>query len=268
MSRLRICILAHGRDEYVLSARQTVFSCLQHSDLPISVVHEPRTRDAWPHDPRVTLIPLPELDVGSLTRRFLVKFTALDLCRERSSESTALMLDADAVLVGRVTEDELLGAMGGRPMAMAEQEWLRTGGWQRAEHLELYRRNALATICPESAPPALEAFHFFNSGFLLLDFAAFGAFRQWFGEVWPKASQLIALRRNVLVTDQDFLQVWAHQVRKDACAVLPWHFNHCWHWHRDYPAKGAKVLHFSNFLQGPSDDLWRTMEAARNGLYP
>jgi GT2 family glycosyltransferase len=54
-----------------------------------------------------------------------------------------------------------------------------------------------------------------------------------------------------MVADQDLMQVYANAVAPDEVMTLDWSWNHCELWDENFPNPAAKVIHMSNFCNGP-----------------
>jgi GT2 family glycosyltransferase len=54
-----------------------------------------------------------------------------------------------------------------------------------------------------------------------------------------------------MVADQDLMQVYANVVAPDEVTNLDWSWNHCEWWDESFPNPAAKVIHMSNFGNGP-----------------
>jgi hypothetical protein len=66
-----------------------------------------------------------------------------------------------------------------------------------------------------------------------------------------------------MIADQDYLQYWVHNLKPGSCILLPWYWNHCRHWAEGFPRPGARVIHFSNFCNGPDQDIIKQMRKFR-----
>jgi len=195
--------------------------------------------------------------------RFLAKFQALQQCLASGGEEYVVALDADAVIVRRTEACDIEVALGGRPLGMAEQTGIRGCAIGRPELRDHYIAHSLRFIAPSANAPTLKRFRFFNSGFVV-------GCREEIERVtaWSLAAIARAPQHQVgdhMIADQDYLQYWANNLRPEQCATLSWEWNHCEQWDPSFPRPGARVMHFSNFCNGPTASTLARMTAARSG---
>jgi hypothetical protein len=61
-----------------------------------------------------------------------------------------------------------------------------------------------------------------------------------------------------MIADQDYIQYWTNELHPRSAATLDWSWNHCEHWHGDFPRPGVRIAHLSNACHGPTRrSLWR-----------
>lgn len=251
-ARVAISTLAVGGVNYALAARQALASCLEQTPFEIHLSCEQAHVSLLPRSPRIQLHPL---DFAARFRAdgFLAKLHALRSCLSQCDAEIILHLDADAVLRLPLRCEDLERALGSHGLAMVEQKAITGSTMSRADFLQHYIQHALAYIAPAETPPSLDAFRFFNSGVILFRREELRAFLDW------AEARLSALPAHHevgihMIADQDYLQVWANNVRPGSCAELPWFWNHCAHWDDGFPREEALVAHLSNFCNGPTLD--------------
>lgn len=261
-------MLVHGRRRYFRAGREAVRSLLAHTDFEVVAALGPGRGPAPPRARRVRRVRLPEEPaVPGRAGRFLRKLEAIRACLHASDAPLLLLLDADAVFVAPTRGPDVRRALGEREIGMVEQTGIRGSGMGRAELREHYTRHALAFIAPDRAPPPLADFRFYNSGVVLGTRAAFAEIAEWtLGRVAAAARARRAHQVGEhMISDQDYFQVWANQLHPERCAELDAAWNHCEHWDAPFPQPGARILHFSNFCDGPTHANLARMRAARRG---
>ncbi|MFH1176158.1 MAG: hypothetical protein V1750_02030 [Acidobacteriota bacterium] len=250
MSGVCVCVLACGRRDYYRSARQAALSVLERSELDLFVVHGRLGPLRLPRE-RVTQVAIPEAPAErGRAGPFLAKLDALAACLGGSRAPALLLLDSDAVFVGRIDESMVMAALAGRELAMAEQTTITRSGWTRRELRDHFITHSLAFLAPGAAAPPLEEFRFYNSGVVLGTRAGLLSFTSWARETRRARDAAHTIGAH-MIADQDYFQVWANTIRPGACATLSWHWNHCEHWDEDFPRAGVLIAHLSNFCQGP-----------------
>ncbi len=263
--RVSVCVLVlmHGHPNYYLAGRETVLSVLQHSDFDALVAAGPAPDLALPPSPRVRVIGIGEPPPGqSRALRFLKKFEALSLSLRHTSTDYIVLLDADAVLVEKVTGDDVRAALDGHDLGMVEQTTIRGSGVGRADFLRHYTEYSLPFIAPGELPPSVDRFRFFNSGVVLGTWAGIKRIADWALNAIGNVSGEQQVREH-MIADQDYFQYWVNNLHLGCCVSLPWYWNHCEHWDTPFPRRGARVVHFSNFCNGPDARTVERMRAAR-----
>jgi hypothetical protein len=195
---------------------------------------------------------------------FLLKFDALEACLRATDAPTLLLLDADAVLVAPTTATQVETALAGRGLAMVEQTGIRGSGMGRADFLDHYARHSLAFLAPSAPSPEAESFRFFNSGVVIGTRQELRALATWARTAIEASGREHRVGEH-MIADQDYYQVWVNHVHRGSCTELDWSWNHCEHWHEDFPRPGARILHFSGFCRGPTRETVARMRAARRG---
>jgi GT2 family glycosyltransferase len=176
------------------------------------------------------------------------------------------MLDADTVLVRPLSEEDVDAALGGAGLGLVEQETIVGSETTRSEFLDHYCRHTLAFLEPGAAPPALDAFRYYNSGVVLGRRAELEGLSTW-ALASIDAAERPYLVGEHMIADQDYVQYWANGPAQGRTVALSWDWNHCEHWHEPFPRAGARVLHFSNFCNGLTSDAAARMRAARTANF-
>ena len=252
--------MALGADGYHRAAEGAAQSVLEHTDWDLVLVADRPLSAALAADPRVCGIRVDPVDGEDRAARFLAKFHALDRAIAVADTPLMVLFDADARVVRPTTGADVAAALAGHPLGMVEQATIRGSSMDRAAFLEHYRVHTLGFIDPEVSPPTLEAFRYFNSGVVLGRCDALA-------EVVADALARIAAARGPhvlgahMIADQDYFQHWVLSVRPGSCADLDWEWNHCSWWHDPFPRDGARILHFSNFMDGPTPETLAQMDA-------
>jgi len=261
-------VLAHGSPGYFAAASETVRSLLEYTDFDVVVHKGDGGRLSVPVSRRVVVREIPELGAGAhRARRFLRKFAALGEWLQQTKASHLVLLDADTVVVAPTSAEDVRRALDGRGLGMVEQPTIRGSGMDRADFLRHYVTHSLAFIAPEARVPSLADFRFFNSGVVLGSRPALERATAWALEGIARAAGEHQVGEH-MIADQDYLQVWANTIAPGSCASLPGEWNHCEHWHADYPAPNARIVHFSNFCRGPGEEAFLRMRAARRRWPP
>jgi hypothetical protein len=257
MGAVAVCILIHGNRNYFRAGREAARSVLEQTDFDLFLALGPGPRLHFKDRSRVFHHALPqEAGLSYRARPFLRKFHALQSCLEKFDHPWLILMDADTLIVQPVTEQMVVEAMAGRGLGMVEQETIRGSGMGKSDFLEHYVRHSLVWIAPESTPPDPDGFRFHNSGVVLGKREQLGRFLHWaLATLNAKGGNHVVGRH--MITDQDYYQVWTNNLHPESTVSLPWYWNHCEHWDEDFPRKGARILHFSNFCRGPT--LWQVL---------
>jgi hypothetical protein len=224
---------------------------LDHSDFDVHVTCDQACGLLIPDNPRVKRASLGERVVDHRADRFLAKLFALRMCLRNCSDPVMLHLDADAVLAQDITAAAVEAALGASGMAMVEQTAILGSPMRRPQFLQHYAEHSLRFIAPELAVPCEADFRFFNSGVVLFRRDALTAFLDWAEDRRRRLPAHHEVGAH-MITDQDYLQVWANNVSVGSCRELPWEWNHCDHWDEGFPRRGTRIAHLSNFCNGPT----------------
>ena len=257
--RLVACVVGHGDPNYRSAAVSAALTILEHTDWDLVVVCDAPMPGIVTDDPRVTVLRIKLPLTGDRGAQFLASFEALERALAVSDAELIALIDADTRIVRRTTAADVAEALGERSIGMVEQTGIRGSNMDRSRFRDHYRDVSLAFIDPTAPVPALEDFRFFNSG------VVFGR-REAIVDLVGTTRARIELRTDAhvvgehLVTDQDYLQHWANTLHPGACAQFSWEWNHCEWWDDDFPAAGARILHFSNFYLGPTRDALDRMD--------
>jgi hypothetical protein len=266
MGEVAVCILIHGNPNYFRTGKQAALSVLEQTDFDLFLALGSGPPLRFFARSRIYCHPLPEeTEPGYRARPFLRKFYALQSCLERLDHSWLILLDADAIMVQPFTKQMVVESLADRGIGMVAQRTILGSGMGRRDFLTHYVDHSLAWLAPDAVPPQLEAFRFYNSGVVVGKREELTRFLRW-------AQETLSTRvgsHNVgkhMIADQDYFQFWTNNLHPESSVSLPWSWNHCEHWDEAFPRKEAKILHFSNFCQGPS--LWQAMRMnmLRRGL--
>ena len=251
--RVVACFAVVGDERYRRAAAGAVASVLSLTDFDLVIATDDLSDQWWPSDPRVTVVGLEQCLSADRAERFLIKFDALEATLHRSEANYIVMLDVDTKIVAPIGSSEVVALLAGKDFAMVEQTGIRGSDMGREEFLEHYRDHSLKFIEPAAQAPALSDFRYFNSGVV-------------FARSEP-LSELISFVRqrpavadrphevdNQMIADQDYFQYWVNTARPGSCAELGAGWNHCYWWDDPWPIESARILHFSNFCNGPTEE--------------
>jgi hypothetical protein len=273
-TKTAVCLLIHGHPNYFHSGKQAALSVLENSDFDLHLLLGRGGSVRFPKTKRVKVNFVDELPTNHhRSERFLLKFVSLKRCLEGGSYDFIIQLDADALFAARVETRQLSEALGAFRLGMVEQTTIKGSTMGRADFLDHYRRHSLALIAPQAPPPSLDRFRYFNSGFVLGRAEEMVRVADWalsrIGEIEASGgSHQIGAH---MIADQDYFQFWAHNLHPGCCTALPWYWNHCDFWDEGFPRPDARVVHFSNFCQGPDQQGLKRIAAYRRrgrGLFP
>ena len=257
--RLVACVVAHGDPNYRSAAGDAALAILEHTDWDLVLVCDAPIPGIVDDGRRVKTVRFEPPPAGDRAARFLAKFEALERALAVSDAPLVALLDADTRIVRRTTAADVAEALGDRSIGMVEQTGIRGSNMNRSRFRDHYRDVSLSFIDPTAPVPALEDFRFFNSG------VVFGR-REAIVDLVATTRARIESRTDAhvvgehMVADQDYFQHWANTLHPGACAELSWEWNHCEWWDDDFPAVGARILHFSNFCLGPTRDALERMD--------
>ncbi len=258
-----VCILIHGQPNYFYAGRQAALSVLDYSNfnLYLALGRGPDLR--LPVSSRIRTDPLVDVPQSHhRATRFLLKFRALQSCLEKVQNDYIILLDADAMFAAPVDVGQLHEALQGHPLGMVEQTTIIGSSMSRADFLQHYARYSLKFIAPHESPPPLENFRYFNSGFVLGTRSEMERLAVWAQGAIANAPKEHQIGEH-MIADQDYLQYWTNNLHPACCASLPWYWNHCALWDETFPCGGARIVHFSNFCNGPDAGTVRRMAAFR-----
>lgn len=242
-----------GDESYFTAASAAARSLLLHTDLDVAIVSPHPERVAIVQNSRLRRITVTAADFGRRADPFLGKFTALEAVLRETTHEVLLMLDSDCCVSRPFKSDELLSALGSADIALAEQRGIRGTTMARPEFLEHYLRVSLPGVLEDGTEPEPGSFRYFNTGVVL------GTRTAW-TELLTFATRVSSPDRTLevegnMVADQDIIQVWLHTRDSVRIAELESHlWNACELW-CDVQPDLARIIHRSNFCQGPSDDL-------------
>jgi hypothetical protein len=269
--KVAVSIMVHGHPRYFLSGRHSVRSTLHHTDFDIYLLLGRSKACRFPNNRRINTVYIDELDaVQHRSKSFLLKFIGLKQCIEGGSYDLVIQMDADALFASPISAEDLYESLGAFQMGMVEQKTIKGTGMNRIDFYNHYLQYSLPLIDPGQAPPALEKFRFYNSGFVV----------GRAGEMYRLA--VWALRRieelenlgipsqigKHMIADQDYFQYWVNNLHPDSCVELPWIWNHCELWDEQFPRPEARVVHFSNYCRGPSKGRLKQIEDFSRSRFP
>ena len=261
--RASVCVSILAGSAFADCARESVLSVLENSsfDVHLSLVGVKPKRL-----PPTRRLVVSALDTPRRRRErawpFLRKFWALERCLARTDADRLVLLDADAVLVRRLEDRDVAAALSGGALGMVAQETITGSAMTRADFHDHYVRHTLAFIAPGEKPPPPERFRYFNSGVVLGTRAELESLCSWATSAIAGAGRRHAVGKH-MIADQDYFQYWAHAVAPERTVALPWSWNHSGAWHEGFPRPDARILHFTNFCNGPARGAPATMRAAR-----
>jgi len=242
-------ILVHGAPGYYAAGREAALALLKHSPFHLAVAHDGGDLQLPPHPRLHPLYIPPPPPQSERPARFLLKFQAIDILLRQCQPDTLLLLDADAVLVRWTSESDLHRALEGAALGMVEQTTICGSSMARADFYDHYRAHTLAVLDPGGRPPALADFRYFNSGVVLGRAGEMAALSRWAIETIARTPTHLVGKH--MVADQDYFQFWALQKNPGCCRTLPGAWNHGEYWDAVFPRLGARIVHFSNFCNGP-----------------
>jgi GT2 family glycosyltransferase len=180
---------------------------------------------------------------------FLHKFEIWKQALVGNNEEIFLHLDADASFTRNFSYDLLERDLGQFSIGMVEQpRVLGNNPLSRRDLYEHYLRVSHAAVSPLSQKPSFQNFRYFNTGFVVFRRQGLENFLYWVEDKLPSTPREI---EGCIVADQDLMQVYANEVAPDEVMELDWRWNHCEWWDESFPNPTARVIHMSNFLQGP-----------------
>jgi len=259
-------VTAVGTVGYGAAARQTVLSLLDHTGFPVVVGCDEVTEALVPRSPRVRIEKV-RAGTGARAEPFLAKFATWQAALAHPGAKVFLHLDADAVLARPLTAADVATALGGASLAMVEQTTITGSTMGRPDFLRHFVDHSLAYLAPALPAPDLAEFRFHNSGVILFGALELRNFLHWAAATRAASDGTHHVGAH-MIADQDYLQVWANVLRRGRCAELDGGWNHCTWWDADFPRPDARIVHFSNFCNGPPFATVRHMEATRGAAPP
>ncbi len=260
------CILVQGAPEYYQVAAEAVKSLLELSDFEVVIgCDEPKHFPFRSHG-RLSVNRLSRPTHTHRAQRFLKKFDLLRECLSWSSSPYILQLDADAMLVRRLSSADVENLLGHHDFAAVEQTTISGSSMSREDFLRHYRDYGLRFIDPHAKVPDLADFRFYNSGVVFGTRGAFERFVRWSLEKISESHTEHQVLEH-MIADQDYFQCWANSIHPGSVRELPWCWNHCEHWDEGFPREGAAILHFSNFCNGPEAETAHRMKALRKAAF-
>ena len=257
-----VVVLVHGRRRYFRAAREAIRSVLARTSFDVVAVVGPGGGRLWLRSRRLRVIRQRDGVARGRAGAFLLKFRALATALRETRSSHVMVLDADAVVARRLTEADVVEALGDRPLGMVEQARILGGEMDR----DRLRAFAYDTMLPffGAVPAGLQPsdLTYFNSGVVLAERETLFELTVWALERIEGEARPHEVGEH-MVGDQDYFQYWVNVMHPGTCRALPWSWNHCEHWDEGFPRAQAKILHFSNFCHGPRSRTIRRMRAAR-----
>jgi len=251
MSDVVVCILATGDSAYFKASALAAQSVLKHTDFDVFLAHGAESAPDIAAGSRVCILPLRHRLQGERSAPFLAKFNALQACIEGSPHPYILALDADAVLVNRISSSAIAAVLEDRELAMVEQPRIVGSHMRRQEFLDHYIRHTNVWFGNTSEIPQLDSFRFYNSGVVIGQREGLRRFLAWAQTQLARKTGDHRVGKH-MISDQDYYQYWTNAINPGACTTLPWTWNHCEYWDEAFPRSGARILHFSNFCLRPT----------------
>lgn len=247
-----ICQCVTGRPDYFAAAKGSIQSVRRHTDASLVITTHNPDAIGMSDDPRVTVIPMPPAD-HERAAPFLAKFKALRAGLAHTDAPIIMLLDVDTRIVRRTTAADVQAALGDHDFAMVEQPGIIGSSMSRADFLTHYTDHSLAFIAPGSPSPGLEEFRYHNSGVVLGRRDAWEELVTFVDARVASASGAHQVGIH-MIADQDYMQYWVNTHRPGCCRDLPREWNHSDRWDDDFPCSDARILHFSNFYNGPDPE--------------
>jgi GT2 family glycosyltransferase len=254
-------IVIHGAKEYYAAGSLAVRSLLEFTNFDVVVSTCEEFPLDLPRSSRVSVAKLSKPQESHRAYRFLLKFQALENCLQCSKASTILSFDSDAVVYSPLVSEAIEPTIGGYDFAMTEQTTITNSAMTRKDFLLHYAEHSLKFIAKDLRPPTLEDFRFYNSGVVFLSRKAASEISSWAIDL--VSSSGIHQVGDHMIADQDYYQVWVNNLYPNSCKELDWSWNHCKYWDLGFPRPEAKILHFSNFCKGPSENNLDAMRKER-----
>ena len=180
---------------------------------------------------------------------FLHKFEIWKQALEGNNEEIFVHLDSDAAFTEHFSPELLVNDLGEYSIGMVEQpRVLGDNPLSRRDLYDHYIKVSHSAVSPLSQKPSFQSFRYFNSGFVVFRRRALENFLCWVENKLPMVPREID---GFMVADQDLMQVYANEVASDEVIKLDWGWNHCEWWDESFPNPTAKVIHMSNFCNGP-----------------
>ena len=245
-----VVVTATGHPLYGVSAHQTVRSVLDHTDFDVVVACDESSAALLPCSKRVRVTTI-EHHGQHRPDPFLTKFEAWRRCLEMTSDDVIVHLDADAVVVASITEHDLVDALGSGHLAMVEQTSIAGSTMDRTSFHQHYQDHSHEFLAPMITRPSVDRFRFHNSGVIVFLRVELRNLVDWASDLRRDRPDAHTVGEH-MIADQDYLQVWTNTVRPGACTDLDATWNHCPWWDSDFPRSDARIIHLSNFCNGPS----------------
>ena len=247
---VRVCLLIEGASNYFQAGQQAILSVLERSNFNIFAAIAGSTL-SLPADSRIIVTRLEDARGSHRSAPFLRKLRALGACVKACSEEYIVWLDADAMFATKIESRDLEEALQNHALGMVEQTTISGTTMNRIDFLKHYTDFSLKFIAPGESPPAIERFRYFNSGFVLGKRSEIARLTRWAINSIAAATTAHQIGEH-MIADQDYFQYWANNLYPGCCVSLPWYWNHCPHWDEGFPRPGARIVHFSNFCNGPT----------------
>jgi hypothetical protein len=259
-------MLIHGDRSYFYAGRQAALSVLHRSNFHLFLARGVEGALNVGQKSRVKhYIIQAENAFEYRARPFLLKFKALKACIENTVQPWIILLDADAVMVRRLSTRTVEHSLPKSGLGMVEQKTVCGSEMSRFDFHEHYIRHSLAWLAPNAKAPAFSKFRYYNSGVVLGHRNEFQKFIAWAMRQLEQSPGDHRVGEH-MIGDQDYFQFWTNNLHLENRNTLPWFWNHCEHWDEGFPRKGAYILHFSNFCQKPSYEQVLRMVLARHGV--
>lgn len=262
-----VCILACGQNTYLDAAKRTVNSVLNNSNFDIFLASDKVQHfSEYLGTERVSIFPLNQPPLQhQRADSFLRKFELLTTCLENHPGEWVIMIDADALFVRIITEDDIINCLENYGMAMVEQKTIMGSDMCRQDFLNHYLQNTMVWF-DDPTNISLSSFHYYNSGLVLMQKLELKYFLSWENSILTSTEKLHHIGRE-MIADQDYFQYWANTLSPGSCNCLPWYWNHCEHWDTEFPKPDARIVHLSNFCNGPTVETIQRMDQLQSHYF-
>jgi GT2 family glycosyltransferase len=257
---IAVGILGIGSTEYRLAAWQSAQAASSNKEFEVFIGTDIELDSEI--DQRLLPFKVVPMSAGQVSFRaqpFMRKFELWHRILELSEFDYFVHIDSDAVFVDHLSEGEIREYLKESFLGMVEQnEIVGEVDFGITNLYQHYLNFSHKYILPDAQPVELSKFRFFNSGVVIFNREGLVRFLEWFEEIVGNLDGSFAIGPH-MIADQDFLQIWANEIEPESAVSLPSVLNHSPLWHRDFPDSKAKIIHLSNFCNGPKREAIRDL---------